>query len=84
MGAFPLQSNPGGVTEEVIEDGKNGLLIASPENPAYIAVRIENALNEPKMIREAFTRNTELSQRWEFEKIKSDVLKAYNHINLSR
>ena len=84
MGAFPLQSNPGGVTEEVIEDGKNGLLIASPENPAYIAERIEKALNDPKMISEAFNRNAELSQRWEFEKIKKDVLEAYNQIILRK
>src|SRR5690606_20418101 len=27
MGAFPIQSNPGGVTEEIITDGINGLLI---------------------------------------------------------
>ena len=27
MGAFPIQSNPGGVTEEIVENEVNGLLL---------------------------------------------------------
>jgi len=32
MGAFPIQSNPGGATAEIIKHQQNGLLIESPEN----------------------------------------------------
>ncbi len=37
MGAFPIQSNPGRVTEEVIQDGHNGLLINNPLDAKEIA-----------------------------------------------
>lgn len=32
MGTFPIQSNPGGATAEIIKDGQNGLLLENPEN----------------------------------------------------
>lgn len=32
MGAFPIQSNPGGATAEIIEEGNNGFLIHNPED----------------------------------------------------
>ena len=44
MGAFPIQSNPGKVTEEVIVHGKNGFLIENPLDAALIANLISEAL----------------------------------------
>jgi glycosyltransferase involved in cell wall biosynthesis len=36
MGAFPIQSNPGGATAELIQDGFNGLLIEDCEDTTLI------------------------------------------------
>ncbi|MEQ3663986.1 glycosyltransferase [Olleya sp.] len=46
MGAFPIQSNPGGATEEVINDGVNGFLIHNPLDFRAIATLIEQALQD--------------------------------------
>lgn len=46
MGAFPIQSNPGGATEEVINDGVNGFLIHNPLDFRVIATLIEQALQD--------------------------------------
>lgn len=50
MGAFPIQSNPGGVTEEVITHRKNGLLIDDPTDESAILNLINIAL-EHKVLR---------------------------------
>lgn len=50
MGAFPIQSNPGGVTEEVITHRKNGLLIDNPTDETAILNLITIAL-EHKVLR---------------------------------
>ena len=44
MGAFPIQSNPGQVTEEVITHNSNGYLINNPLDETEIAFHIKNAL----------------------------------------
>ena len=44
MGAFPIQSNPGNVSEEVIENKVNGLLIMNPLDIQEIANSIEWAI----------------------------------------
>ena len=46
MGAFPIQSNPGKATEEVIADGKNGFLIENPLDVQQITNLIEVALKD--------------------------------------
>ncbi len=45
MGAFPIQSNPGGVSQEIIENNYNGLLIDNPENILEITKLILYTLN---------------------------------------
>lgn len=44
MGVFPIQSNPGKVTEEVITHGENGYLINNPLDAKEIASHIKNAI----------------------------------------
>lgn len=46
MGAFPIQSNPGGVTGEIINHGENGLLISNPENADEIKDLMLQALRQ--------------------------------------
>ncbi len=49
MGAFPIQSNPGKVTEEVITHNKNGLLITNPLDEKEIASCITTAINNKEL-----------------------------------
>ncbi len=53
MGTFPIQSNPGGVTEEVIKHGENGFLINNPLNEKEIANHIIRALEDENLINSA-------------------------------
>ncbi len=44
MGAFPIQSNPGNATSEVITNNINGFLIDNPLDVKHIAMHIKRAL----------------------------------------
>lgn len=77
MGAFPIQSNPGGVTTEVIDDGINGLLIEEPENPIYIAAKIKQALESQDLITDAFKINQANKSQWDVSEIANNVHRAY-------
>ncbi|MCL9805107.1 glycosyltransferase [Flavobacterium amniphilum] len=57
MGAFPIQSNPGGVTAEIIEHNHNGLLINNAEDVEEIKTLILQALNNKDMLQNAFVYN---------------------------
>ena len=54
MEAFPIQSNPGNVTQEIIDNGYNGFLIKEPDNVTHIKSVIENVLNLDK--KDTFTK----------------------------
>jgi glycosyltransferase involved in cell wall biosynthesis len=60
MGAFPIQTNPGGATEEVIEHGVNGYLIAFPERKTEIAHLIKSALINLELRKKAQEYNVSL------------------------
>jgi len=77
MGAFPIQSNPGSVTEEVIKDKQNGLLIDDCNNGKMIEQTIKTALNNQEMIEKAFVYNQELKEKYHIESIKKQVLNKY-------
>ncbi len=63
MGAFPIQSNPGHVTEEVITNGENGLLISNPLDENQIALHIETALKNEALRQQAQYFNVNLMQK---------------------
>jgi glycosyltransferase involved in cell wall biosynthesis len=78
MGAFPIQSNPGGATAEIIEDGRNGFLINDPENIDEIAYLIKKAINNPQLIGDGNQYNYQfLRPKLEREYIKKQVLEKY-------
>ncbi|SFD02662.1 glycosyltransferase [Algibacter pectinivorans] len=78
MGAFPIQSNPGGASAEVIIDNKNGLLIENPESTNEIQNLILKALKNDALIEQAFNFNqNEIKPMYEYETIKNQVFKAY-------
>ena len=83
MGAFPIQSNPGGATDEVIVHNENGMLIKDCENAEEIKGHILSALSNSKLIEKAFIINQmEVKPQFERELISKQVLTAYNKIIL--
>jgi glycosyltransferase involved in cell wall biosynthesis len=81
MGAFPIQSNPGQVSEEVIEHGVNGFLISNPSDIQEIAGWIEKALLNNKLREEAQTYNIDfIIKNYNRENLKQDIVQLYKGI----
>ncbi|MBT8324819.1 MAG: glycosyltransferase, partial [Winogradskyella sp.] len=84
MGAFPIQSNPGNATEEIIEHGKNGLVINDFNNSNEIAALITKALYHNEMIKNAFDINQSVTKyKFERNKIASKVKQQYSLVGKS-
>jgi len=56
-GAFPIQSNPGGATAEIINDGENGLLIQDCEDVEHIKEVILKAIKNESLKRVGIDNN---------------------------
>ena len=81
MGVFPIQSNPGGVTEEIISDGLNGFLISNPESTLEIKNTVLKALSDRKLLETAqIMNNNVVKERLEFHKNKLKVINLYQTI----
>ena len=81
MGAFPIQSNPGGATSEIIQHKINGLLIDDCENVESITELISIAIQDKTMITNAFSFNqAEVKPNLNRTKITSKVISKYNSI----
>ena len=81
MEVFPIQSNPGGATAELIKDGKNGFLIKNAENIEEIGSIIKKALRDPDLIKKAIDFNTKnIKPLLEREKVEREVLEKYSLI----
>jgi glycosyltransferase involved in cell wall biosynthesis len=77
MGAFPIQSNPGKASEEIIEDGINGFLINDPENLEEISQKIISALFNQDLLIKAMKYNKKVQQQLEYNYIRDRVLNKY-------
>ncbi len=81
MGAFPIQSNPGRATEEILTDKENGLIINDTDNIEEIKNHVLKALSNSKLIEKAFIINQmEIKRNYEINKVREDVLKAYRKV----
>lgn len=80
LGAFPIQSNPGGATEDYITHGENGFLINNPEDSEEIAMLISKALNSEELLKSSIQINREISKNLEYKIVKEKVLKTYAKI----
>lgn len=81
MGAFPIQSNPGKVSEEVIEHGVNGFLIENPLDSFEIANWIQKAIVNKELREEAQTYNVDfVSKNYNRENLKQDIVQLYKGI----
>lgn len=84
QGAFPIQSNPGGATEEVITHRKNGLLINDCEDSDEIARLILEALGDFVLITSAYKMNQHsVKPLFERSVIKQKVINAYNSVMIN-
>lgn len=81
MGAFPIQSNPGGATEEVIKNGENGFLIQDPLNSKEIARLIESALDNESLREQAQEFNTSfIYKNYNRAILQPQIVALYNRI----
>ena len=80
FGAYPIQSNPGKATEEVLIDNFNGIILKKPEDIAAIANSIR-AYFCLENIKEGIDHNLHfLRKNYEWEYVKTRVLSAYSKI----
>lgn len=81
---FPIQSNPGGATAEIIKHGKNGFLIDNPEDIQEIAHLIKAAIKDKNLLRSAVLYNNQfVKPKLEREYIKKQVLEKYKNVEQS-
>lgn len=84
MECFPIQSDPGGATSEIIDHGKNGFLIKDPGNPLEIANHIRAALQNPSMVKKGIEHNTQqIKPRLSREYLRQEALKKYEIVEES-
>lgn len=62
MGAFPIQSNPGNVTAEIIIHNENGYLIENPNDIKSISNLIVSVLHQPVLLKKAFKINQQIAK----------------------
>jgi len=83
-GTFPIQSNPGRVTEEVIKDGFNGKLIINPEDVEQLKNIIKETIKKEDInLGIAYNLNL-VSPKLEMKYIAAEVKKAYNQLENKR
>ena len=61
-GAFPIQSNPGKVTAEIISEGENGFLIENPNDDNAISNLIIKVLQQSELLPKAFEINQKIAK----------------------
>lgn len=82
MGAFPIQSNPGGVTEEIINHGKNGFLINDANDIEVIKTTMLQASNNLELIDTAYNINTKIAKdRLDYKINKQKSVDVYIVVN---
>ncbi|QHI35240.1 hypothetical protein IMCC3317_05860 [Kordia antarctica] len=79
-GAFPIQTNPGKVSEEYITHQKNGWLIEDAENIQEITEAIKQGLTNETLLSEAFELNKKYRETLAYNQIQQKVLQAYKTI----
>jgi glycosyltransferase involved in cell wall biosynthesis len=81
MGVFPIQSNPGGATAELIDHQKNGFLIKDSLDVSEIKSLILKAINNKAFLAKAVEFNfKQIKPKLEREFVRQEVLKKYSLI----
>jgi len=79
-GAFPIQTNPGKVSEEYVTHKKNGWLIENAENHQEISEAIKQGLTNEELRSKAFEFNKNYRVSLSYQHIQQKVLEAYKTI----
>ncbi|MFT5751897.1 MAG: hypothetical protein ACI86L_001405 [Dokdonia sp.] len=80
-GAFPIQSNPGGATAELIKVGMNGFLIEDCEDVSALQELLAKALKAGDLLEEGVRYNDEhIRPLLERKEVRDQVLIAYTKI----
>jgi glycosyltransferase involved in cell wall biosynthesis len=81
MGAFPIQSNPGDASAEIIKNGVNGFLIQNPESISEIEGHILNALSDFERLGKAAIENEKIAfEKLDYSINKLKVIEMYKTI----
>ncbi|GGA88976.1 hypothetical protein GCM10008015_31870 [Flavobacterium palustre] len=84
MGVFPIQSNPGKVTEEVITHGVNGFLIENPNDIEAIANLIRMAIENQEMRVKAQEYNVQyVQENYNRAQLQQAILNLYERVKLN-
>ena len=84
MGVFPIQSNPGKVSEEVITHGVNGFLIENPLDSTEIANWIKKAIEDNELRENAQKYNIDfVNKNYNRAFLKNEIVQLYNSVLLS-
>lgn len=81
MGAFPIQSNPGGATAELIQNGANGLLIEDCEDVQKIKEIVNHAINNCNFEKAESLNQIEIVPKLFYIKVKNEVISIYKKLN---
>ncbi|MEN2400346.1 glycosyltransferase [Flavobacterium sp. MC2016-06] len=82
MGAFPIQSNPGGATAEIIQHGANGFLIENPEDVSAIQSLIISVAANFDLLKNAQELNYNIAElRLDYNFNKNKVIELYQKIS---
>lgn len=83
MGAFPIQSNPGNSSEDVIKHRVNGYLITDPFDSTAIAVLIESAINNHELRASAQEYNVNfVNEKYNRMHLKNEIVQIYQDVLL--
>ncbi len=81
MGAFPIQSNPGNVTAEIITHAKNGFLIEDPNDISSISELVLKTINSPSLLQNAFEINKIIAKiRLAYQVNQQKIVALYQQI----
>jgi len=85
MGAFPIQSNPGKVTEEVIINTENGFLIENPLDETHIAKLIRDAIENDTLRETAQVYNTSyIQKKYNRSSLQPEIIKLYESVKVPK
>lgn len=81
LGAYPLQSNPGNATKELIGEKYFGLTIDDPENSSEIAKKILQIINDKDNVLNFVNLNHKNAiEDYNYDKIKNLICDLYNFL----
>lgn len=81
MGVFPIQSNPGNVTEEVVANGINGYLIQNPDDVSEIANHIINVLQNEILLENSKKHNVQfIAEHYNRNQLKDKIVSLYKTV----